>query len=161
MQEKQFEEVFDKSIFQENNIIVDEDVSQNCDFFILELARTFNYSIFQWNDSGEFLKAILKKYNVQTAVNSIYDCEYSSEDIIDDVYVQRKLGASHVSKVNIFRSSTATVRDYYDYDIVVKIDKLKSGCSSKIDGSVKVFRRDKVYYNLKYKIFSDRIAYFE
>ncbi|ELA42450.1 uncharacterized protein VICG_00549 [Vittaforma corneae ATCC 50505] len=161
MQEKQFEEVFDMSIFQENTIVIDEDTSQNCDFFILELVKAFNYTIFQWNDSGEFLKSSLGKYNAQATIKSVYTSEFNSEDIIDDIYTQRKLGYCHISKVNVFRASTATARDFYDYDIVVKIYKLRSGCSSKIDGSIKVFRRDKIYYDLKYKVFSDRIVYFE
>lgn len=161
MQGKCFEDIFDKSIFEKNTVVIDEDTSQNCDFLLLELVRTFGYAIFQWNDSGEFLKETLSKYNVNARVASIYDAVFDSEEILDDIYTQKRLGFEYISKINVFRSSTATTLDFYNYNLVVKISKLESGVSSKMDGTIKVFKRDHVYYDLKYKVFSDRIVYFE
>lgn len=161
MLERKFNEVFDTAIFAGSTILIDEDTSQCCDFFILELIRELKYSLFRWNDSTETFAMILKKCNVDGDVRSIYTTEYNSEDILDDVYVQRKIGHANMAKVGVFRSSTATLRDYYDYDIVVKIERLISGLSSKIDGSIRMFKRESVYCNVKYKIYEDRIAYYE
>lgn len=161
MQEKRFEEIFDKSLLENNTVMIDEKLSQNCDFIILELVKIFKYTVFQWNDSGKFLKSTLNKYNVEATINSIYSSEYNNEDIIDDVYVQKLKNCSFISKVNIFRSSTANQEDYYKYGIIIKVDKLMSGCSNKIDGTMQIFKRDQMFCNAKYKVFSDRIAYYE
>lgn len=156
-----FENIWDKSIFETESILIDECLPLNCDFLIMELVRAFGYSVYQWNETGEHLKTILSKYNLATNVHSAYTTRYNSEEIIDDIYVQKMLGCPIKSKINIYRSSTATEKDYYDYDLIIKISKLKSGCSSKIDGEIKIFRRDKVFHNLKYKILVDRVLYFE
>lgn len=157
----EFKQAFDTALFRENRVLVDEDLSQNCDFFILELVGALRYTVFQANDSGELLMSAMSKRNLLTKVGSAYASAYDGEDIIDDVATLRRLGQTLVAKVNIFRSSTATVRDYYDYDLVVKIGGLKSGWSKKIDGTIKVFKRDTVYRNLKYKVHPSRIEYFE
>jgi len=161
MQERAFNEIFDKQLISRSTVLLDEDITQSCDFFILELVRELQYSVFQWNDSGEFLRRAYGKYNVQPRVSSAYTADYGSEDILDDVYVQRRLGHSARGKVGVFRSSTATARDYYDYDVVVKIDRLSSGFTAKMDGCIRMFSRDRVYCDMKYKVYPDRIAYFD
>lgn len=167
MEAKSFEEVVDKSIFGNCTVLIDEQLPQNCDFLILEFVRLFGFTIFQWNDQGEFLRSELEKWNIYGTVNSYYDFNSENEnvcnpnnDINDDIFAQRMLGYDVKSKVNVFRSSTATTRDYYDYDIIIKVEKLISGCSSKIDGQIRIFRRDQVLYDLKYKITSEKVLYF-
>lgn len=158
MQEKSFDEIFSADLIK-NTLLVDEKLGQNCDFLLLELCKHFNYSIFQWNDNENYLKKAFSKYNVFPTIN---DCrnEYKNEDILDDIYTMKTLGFDHKGKVGIFRSGTATVKDYYDYDVVVVIEKLKSGCTNKIDGNIKVIQRDNVILECKYKVYTDRIGYF-
>ncbi|KAM0680276.1 hypothetical protein GINT2_001662 [Glugoides intestinalis] len=167
MEAKSFEEVFDKSIFQKNTILIDEQLSQNCDFLILELVRLFGFTVFQWNDAGEFLRSEMEKWNIFGIVGSYYDFNAENEsfykqksDINDDILAQRMLGHCIKSKIDIFRAATASPKDYYDYDIVIKIEKLISGCSNKIDGQISIFKRDQILYKLKYKITTDNVLYF-
>lgn len=160
MQGKIFSEAFDIALLSREPILIDEQLSQNCDFLIMGLVKHFNYSIYLWNDSNTHLKNALGKYNVQAHISSVYNSEYTYADILDDIYTQRLLGYSHKSKVNIFRSGTATIRDYYDYNLVIKVEKLPSGCSSRLDGVLTMLFRDTIYCTLKYKVLADRVLYF-
>lgn len=160
MEGKFFLEAFDMALFDRASILIDEQLPQNCDFLVMDLVKTFGYSVYLWNDSDFHLRNALGKYNIQVRVASVYTSEYTYADIQDDVHTQRILGHSHRSKINIFRSSTATKRDYYDHGLIIKIEKLPSGCSGRLDGILTVFFRDTVYHNLKYKVSGDGVVYF-
>lgn len=160
MEGKIFLEAFDTALFDRGPILIDEQLPQSCDFLVMDLVKAFNYSVYLWNDSDFHLKNALGKYNVQTQITSVYNSEYSHADILDDISTQRLLGYSYRSKINIFRSGTATKRDYYDYNLVIRIGKLASGCSSRLDGVLTVFSRDTTYCTLKYKVLVDRVMYF-
>lgn len=157
--EQGINELADLGILKDKSILIDESLGQNCDFLLMELIKIFKFTIFQWNDSGSHFRNILKKYGVEAHVASIFDTAYNEEDIIDDVYTQRKLGYDFKSKINVFRSGTAIKIDYYDADIILKISNLDSGCTSQIDGTIKAFERDKCLLSLKYKILADKVVY--
>jgi hypothetical protein len=154
-------EVISPGFFQDRRILVDERLPQCCDFFLVDLVRCLNCSIFHYNNDSAHFTNLLRKLNLQTEISSIYDDEWRAADILDDVWVGRAVhGVYGQSKINVFRSNTATTSDYYDYDAVVRIEPLKSGCTGSIDGTVCIFSRDVVHYNLKYKIFPDCIHYY-
>ena len=161
MNPKTFAQIFDKQLLSENTFMIDERGGQSCDFFLLELVKHFNFSIFQYNDSGAYLKKAISKYNVNSNINSIYFANYNSEEIIDDVFSQKLFGIDQKSKIGVFRSETAMKRDYYSYDFIVLIDRLISGCTDKIDGCIKILKRDRLITECKYKIHSDKILYFD
>ena len=87
MQEKSFQQIFDIQLLSQNTILIDEKGGQCCDFLLLELVKHFNYSIFQFNDSGAYLKKAISKYNLNSTINSIYSTTYNLEDIVDDISV--------------------------------------------------------------------------
>lgn len=161
MNAKSFAEVFETEVFRNRKIIIDERLPQNCDFFLAELIKHCKYTIFHFNnDSGHFT-SLLNRMNIFTEVGSVYDGGEPVADIIDDVWVGKKIFNVHkTSTINVYRSNTARTEDYYDFDMVVKIEPLLSGCSSKINGSIVVFARDVVYYDVKYKVSKDSILYF-
>lgn len=161
MEQKSFEQIFDISFLSKNSLLIDERGGQCCDFFLLELVKHFKYSIFQLNDSGMNLKKAFSKYNVSGKINSIYSTKYDSEDIIDDIASQRMLGFNYKSKVCVFRSETATKCDYYDFDLIILIDRLISGFTDKIDGHIKIMKRGNIVKECKYKIHADKIVYFD
>lgn len=158
--EKSLGSILDPAIFDNKSVLVDESLGQNCDFLLMELCKIYKYSIFQFNDSGTHMKALIARCGVTATVKSIYDSTYDNEEMIDDVYTQKQLGYHQMAKIYIYRSGTASVKDYYKYDLIVKIDNLMSGCSNEIDGTIRIFQRDTVYCNIKYKILLDKIVYY-
>lgn len=135
---------------------------QNCDFFIVELIKNLNYSVFCANDESARLKRFSEKLNIPACVKSTYDGNWCNEEILDDAITAKNIhGYSKRPCVGIYRSGTATQKDYYDYDIIVRISGLKSGCSNKIDGEICIFERDNILYSFKYKVFNDKIIYFD
>lgn len=162
MNEKSFASAFDKQFFAGKKILVDERLPQNCDFFLTELIKHYGYSIICYNNTAAHFESILGKMNVYASVGSVYDGTASGADIADDAWAKRHiLHDRSQAAVSVYRSSTAEAYDYYDYDAIVRIEGLKSGCSSKIDGSIRVFVRDYTFYDFKYKILEDRIVYFD
>jgi hypothetical protein len=165
MLEKSFTEVFDLNLFTENTLLIDEKIGQCCDFMLLELVKHLKYSIFQWNDSGEHLKKAFSKYNLNAEVKSIYSQDfitgYENTLINDDVFTEKRLGFNIKSKIGVFRSGSVSNLDYFDYDLVMIIERLQSGCTSKLDGNIKIVKRDQALKEVKYKIFTDKIVYFE
>lgn len=143
------------------SVLINEDISQNCDFFLMELCKHFNCSILQFNDNGEHLINAFARYNVHPRITSIYNSTYVTADINDDVIAQRLLDNFEKAKFNVFRSGTASERDYYEYDLIVNIKALSSGCSREIDGIVEIIARNSVLKQVKYKITLQRIIYYE
>lgn len=161
MEKKIFSEVCDIEIFRNSRVLIDERTPCNCDFFILELVKYFGYSISLYNNSSEHFNRLFLQRNITGKVSSIYNSIEQETDIVDDIWVQRNVCGNILdSKVNVYRSNTANISDYYDYDVVVKIEGLKSGCSNQIDGSITIFSRDLIHNELKYKIFNDSVSYF-
>lgn len=160
MDEKLFPEVFDMELLSKNSILVDERGCFPCDFLLFELAKHLRLAIFQFNEDGVRLRQAFAKLNGNFTVNSIYSAEYNAEDIVDDVTAQKIIQVAIKPRIGVFRSGTATTVDYYDYDLVMIVDRLESGCSTKMDGILKLIRRDQCIVECKYKVLSDKIIYY-
>lgn len=161
MDAKNFIDVFDTTLFLNNSVLIDEKNQQNCDFFIFELMKELNYSLMLYNNAKDHFKSILERKNINSRVESYYENPNFKADISDDCWIKKNLlKISEKSKINIFRSDTATEIEYFDYDLIVLISNLKSGCSSEYDGEIKVLKRDLELVEAKYKIMGDNVLYF-
>lgn len=89
-----FTKIFPETLFLNKRILVDEAPSKSCDFFLMELVKNYNKSIYQWNDSGEHLIESFSKYNVFGRIVSYYNTEYNEEDISDDIHTMKLLNKS-------------------------------------------------------------------
>lgn len=160
MDARAFGEVFDAGFFRNRRVLVDERLPQNCDFFLVELIRHCGYSIYHFNNDTSHFLSLLDRVNIPAHVGSVYDGSEAAADILDDVWTGKKIFDRHgAAAVGVYRSSTAETVDYYDFDVVVRIEPLQSGCSSKVTGSIVVFARDVVHYDVRYKIQNDRTLY--
>ncbi|KAI5181771.1 hypothetical protein PAEPH01_2831, partial [Pancytospora epiphaga] len=120
-----------------------------------------NYSIFHYNNDKKHFESILQGFNLQGRIYTVYDEKWENQDIVDDVYTARTVHGVHEgSKVNVFRSGTAAEENYYDYDVIIRVEPLKSGCTSSLDGVIAIFSRDIEHYHLKYKIFPTHVHYY-
>lgn len=161
MNARAFGEIFDVEFFKNKRIAVDERLPQNCDFLLAELIKHCGYSIYHFNNDTSHFLNLLNKMNVSASVESVYDGKEPEADILDDVWTAKKIFNHHkASAVSVYRSGTAETADYYDYDMVVKIEPLSSGCSTKITGSILIFARDVIYHDIRYKIQNNSILYY-
>jgi len=177
MKELSFRNAFGAETMTGNRILIDEQLPQNADFFVLELMEHYGWSMILFNDSVDHFKELQKKRSIDTPVMSVYDTAldtvpistdsstdnaFCNFDMIDDYQFCKnsRFSLNSNARVHVYRSGTAAVEDYYDYSLIVKIGPLESGCSSKIDGEIRVFNRDALIYHYKYKIFSDRVVYY-
>ncbi len=172
---KTFLEAFDLNLFKDKRILIDEDFRNNCDFLILEFVKYMDLNLFTFNNTADHFKKIYQVDNIENTVSSVYEI-ISSDDIGDlknltidlnnyqigdDLWIQKNIFKNdHKFKIGVFRSGSAIESNYYDYDFVIKVSGLKSGCSNQIDGVITVFSRDTVYYEFKYKITNGITEYF-
>lgn len=157
-----FREVFPRELFLSKRILIDEHAPQSCDFFLMELIKEFSFSIFHYDCDSESFCKMLSSMNTETTVNSIYTSDEQSADIIDGIQTRRLLYSTPPpGHVHVFRANTAVIQDYYDYTLIVRIENLKSGYTSRVDGLISLFHRDTVYKSVRYKIHKDFIEYFD
>lgn len=182
MIQKTFEDLFNSNI-RGGRILIDEDPQCNCDFLIVEMVKCFKKNLILFNNTKEHFSQIFDNMNIEfntqntPLLRSVYDIDQSDEKsfqnlmkecfedvenfIADDVWTQRNVFKDNTRfTIGVFRSGTAIQSDYYDYDVIVKISKLKSGWSSQIDGTIRVFSRNVVYSEAKYKVTDFEIKYF-
>ncbi|EOB12084.1 hypothetical protein NBO_554g0001 [Nosema bombycis CQ1] len=150
----------DNKILTQNKICISETLPQNVDFLIKDITDIIgNTSLFSFNERALHFRSILSG---RVLVGSIYDRPYSSEFILDDVYIGRKLfNVKITSNIVIFRANTCKKVDYYDYDIIIKVEPLKSGRCTKFDGMITIINRKGAFNMFKYKRYRDRTYYYD
>jgi hypothetical protein len=155
-------EAIDWKLLGCKHVCIEEVLPQNVDFLLLEISNALDAApIFTFNQTAEHYERLAAQHSKRISVQSIYDCKYAPSAINDDVWT-----AEHVHKIVpegrffVYRSDSCSEAEYYRYDIVVRVEPLKSGVSSKIDGSVRIFDRYKKHCELKYKVVRDRVLYF-
>lgn len=162
MDGKLFDEAFDLERLRGKTILIDEMLPQSCDFLLVEMIKHFGYSLALYNGSSAHFRSLLAKQRLEGSVFSVYDEGNIPQcDIVDDVWTARNILKKEVTaRVGVYRSGTARTLDYYGHDIVIRLSPLKSGCSSSIDGTIRMVARDNIMYEYKYKIFKDKILYY-
>ncbi|KAF9764217.1 hypothetical protein NGRA_0734 [Nosema granulosis] len=150
----------DGTTIAQNTICISEILPQNVDFLIRDMTDMLgSTSLFTFNESADHFKSILDN---KVQVHSIYDRKYHQEAILDDVYIARNIfNVEPASKIVVFRSNTCKKIDYYDYDLVIKVEPLKSGCCRKFDGMISIINRTGTLKCFKYKIGKDRTHYYD
>ena len=120
-----------------------------------------------FNNTYSHFSKILQSSSLSYEVLSIYEketierTELKGYEIHDDAWIKRNgLKLNEDAKIEVYRSDSFD-RSYYDYDIIINISALSSGISDIYDGSIKIFSRDQVFFDLKYKILSGNdVSYF-
>lgn len=148
------------NILKENTICISEILPQNVDFLIKDITEIIGHtSLFSFNESAKHFQSILDR---KVCVHSIYDRKYQQEYILDDVYIARNIfNVVPHSRISVFRSNTCKVIDYYDYDLVIRVEPLKSGCCRQFDGMITLFNRKETLKCFKYKTEKDRTYYYD
>jgi hypothetical protein len=161
MGERAINDILDWKIFESKKVCVEEVLPQNIDFLLLEMSNALDGApIFTFNQTAEHYERLAMQHNKRVAVRSAYDSEYIPSLINDDVWTAENIhGIRPEGRFFAYRSSTCSKLDYYKYDIIVRVEPLSSGISSKIDGSIKVFDRHRKYHEFKYKTARDRVLY--
>lgn len=164
-QRKGFGETFKKSLFAGKNVCVVELGMSNVDFLIIDLAYVLRLPILSFYDIKAHYTSILRQYYRE---ETIVVKSYLEEDemdipggIIDDAVTMKNRSryTPYTKSFFVYRSGTCDVKDYYDFDLIVEVTPLKSGVSSHIDGNIRIFDRDCVYYEVSYKVRKTEILY--
>lgn len=147
-------------ILTEKTICISEILPQNVDFLIRDITEILGEtSLFTFNESARHFNSIL---NNKVHVHSIYDRKYQQEYILDDIYIAKNIfNINPCPRIGIYRSSTCRAIDYYDYDLVLKVEPLKSGCCRQFDGMITLFNRKETIKCFKYKTEKDRTYYYD
>ncbi|KAM0672519.1 hypothetical protein CWI42_030710 [Ordospora colligata] len=154
-------EVLDVKLFENRRICIDEVLPQNVDFFVVEMSDILKACIFAFNESSEHYKKIAVRYGWNVSVKSVYECSYVDSGILDDVWCALNVHECNASGwIDVYRSNTCKVTDWYKYDIVVRVEPLSSGVSTEIDGRVVVFDREREYMKVKYKVLGNKVVYY-
>lgn len=161
---QRFEDVFDTHFLSKKTICVAEKGSTSADFIIVDLAKALNYPVVSFYDTKSHYKSIFRKYygNEDVSVMSWLENDRLDADsgILDDALTMKKAGYRPKGiSVWVYRSDTCDVCDYYNFDLILEVSPLKSGVSMEVDGYVRVFDRENVYYDVQYKITKCRILY--
>lgn len=73
--------------------------------------------------------------------------------IIDDFKTAKEIfNIIEVPTIAIFRSDSFNSNYIYDFDIIFEVKPLKSGISPLYDGVLKIFERDIIHINKKYRV---------
>lgn len=165
MEGKSFGDLFNLELLRYKTVLVDERNPCKCDFLILELVKHFGYSVVSYNEAAVHYRRLFQLNNITGSVCSFYDqdsldvqeADSESTAIIDYAALYKEFQPNMKKpRVAIYRSNSAQTADYYEYDIIIKIEGLRSGCTERMDGALTVFSRDTIILSLKYKIRDDR-----
>lgn len=158
---RSLQEALSPEIFRGKRVCIDEVLPQNVDFLVVGLADALGLSIFTFNETADHYKRIAACHNKQISVKSLYDEEYSPSGIIDDVWNAADIcRGSAGSDFSVYRSNTCRKADWYEYDIVVRVQPLDSGVSADIDGKILVFSRERKHLEVRYKVLRNRTVYY-
>lgn len=109
----------------------------------------------------EVFESMLNRRNISGSIKSAYNDSLENIEIHDDIWIKNNIfNMLDTAKINIYRSGTAKEDDYYNFDLIIRISNLGSGCSREYDGEITVFIRDLQLLNTRYKIFHDRTVFF-
>lgn len=164
-QRKTFDKTFETSLFAEKNVCIVEVGICNVDFLIIDIAHALRLPIMSFYDIKAHYTSILHKYYGDKDIlvqSHLENDEMSiSGGIVDDVATMKSRSSYTPSTKSFFvyRSDTCSVKDYYDFDLIVEVTPLKSGITTHIDGNIRVFDRECVYYEVSYKVTKTEILY--
>ncbi|KAI5148327.1 hypothetical protein ENBRE01_0260 [Enteropsectra breve] len=149
-------EIVDPRIFKDKNILIDERLPQNADFLILDISKLLSLCIATTDKKEEHFKQLCANLNLEVvSIESPSFCKQQTvgQTLNEDTWsTKRFYGLGDDCRVNVYRSGTASDKEYYQHDVVIKIEGLGSGCSNLVDGCVSIFSREKTYYSMKYKV---------
>lgn len=165
LQKKTFEKTFEKSLFNEKNVCIVEVGISNVDFLIVDIAYVLRLPIISFYDIKAHYTSILHKYYGEKNIlvrSHLEDDEINIPGgIVDDIATMKSRSKYTPSTASFFvyRSDTCNVRDYYDFDLIIEVTPLRSGVTTHIDGNIRVFDRECVYYEVSYKVTKAEILY--
>lgn len=164
-QRKTFVKTFEKSLFAEKDVCIVEVGISNVDFLIIDIAYALSLPIISFYDTKAHYTSILHKYYGEKNIlvrSHLEDDEINIPGgIVDDVATMKNRSGYTPSAKSFFvyRSDTCSVKDYYNFDLIVEVTPLKSGVTTHIDGNIRIFDRECVYYEVAYKVTKTEILY--
>ncbi|EJW04562.1 hypothetical protein EDEG_01245 [Edhazardia aedis USNM 41457] len=152
-----------KDIFESKAVVINEGLQQNCDFLIIEMCRMFpNTQILSFYQSSNHYLSIFEQLKCTTPIiitpydnKNPFSFNLDFPLIIDNSYSYFLHGGKKIDNGNviyIFRAGSFQPKDLYLGQVIVELSSLKSGISNEIDGFIKIFDRENVYKEMKYKI---------
>lgn len=165
MEYDSFSSAFPLELFESKRILIDEQLPQSCDFFLVGLIKSLSLSIFLYDCDSESFAKLLSSFDVLADVKSIYTSDEQPADIIDGICTRLVLNSGNQTdipgRIHVYRSGTANLQNYYEYDLIIRIDGLDSGFTNTLDGTVSIFNRNITYKKIKYKITESGVKYYE
>lgn len=159
MAEKSLREALDFGMFSQKRVCIDEVLPQDVTFLVIDVSDVLGASVFAFNETSEHYKEAAESHGKRISVRSIYDGEYQSSDVVDDVWTARHVyGIDADCRFSVYRANSCRKADWYKYDMIVRVEPLESGVSAEVDGRISVFDRKRRYIELKYKIMRDRVV---
>lgn len=161
MIERSLKEILSSGIFTKKRVCIEETLPQNVTFLLVDISNALGSRIFAFNETAEHYKKVAAYHNKKVLAASIYDSEYAASDIVDDVWTASNVCETIVDgQFSVYRANSCKKSDWYNYDIVIKVEPLESGTSADIDGKIVAFDRQKKYFELKYKVLKDKTIYY-
>merc|ERR1712062_146889 len=130
----------------------------DCTFVIEALINSLHIQhIFSFYGNKEFYSHLDVK--ISTIFENDFSVQILQENmkniiVIDDFHTYKNMyrkGFEEFPSISIFRSNSFDFKDSYEFDIIIEVNSLKSGFSSIYDGYIKIYDRDIVYLEEKYK----------
>lgn len=143
---------FDFSIFTGKKIAINERNHLNADFLLKDIIYYFkDAQIISFYNTKDYYKEITK--NAQSYIEN-KNIVQSEVQIIDDYFTARRMEytANGNTIFYVFRSNSFAGKDLYLADYIIDLFPLKSGVCKEIDGNIRIYERERVIYESKYKV---------